>query len=403
MRQGTEHVYSWDVWGFAFYDFANSAYILIFNAFLFPIYYREVVFVNAPRADWYWGLVISCSLLTALVLSPWVGELADRGDRRSVLAWLVLGVSIGLCVVCVLPTDARWAISITFGATNAFYVMSLCIYDSFLPFVSSSKARPVVSGFAWGFGYLGGILCLATIMVWQGGMSPTKTALIIASAFFAIFSALALRWLPATPKLDASYGTVFGKLRSVVRSRIGLLLLAFLLINEGIDIVIFFTSVYGRATLGLTVEKIGAYLLFVQLLAFPGTWFMGWLASKHGERRILNVTFVIWAFLIAGTALSRSATHFFSLAIGLSLVIGSSQALMRSFFTRQFSQTDAGFSFGVYSLVSRATALFGPAIFGGVAALTGSQRIAMWGVLLFFVAGTLIFSRFGERSAVVSP
>jgi UMF1 family MFS transporter len=51
--------------------------------------------------------------------------------------------------------------------------------------------------------------------------------------------------------------------------------------------------------------------------------------------------------------------------------------------------------FGLYALSGKATAFVGPAVFGWVTALSGSQRTGLATVLVFFVVGMalLLFVR----------
>lgn len=388
-------------WGFAFFDFASSAYILVFNAFLFPIFFRESVFANSPAADFYWGLTVSISLAAGLLVSPLVGQLADRIDRRRVLLSFVLLTIVGLITLCGVESLSPAAFSAIFGLTNLSYVVSLTIYDSFLVFVADEKSRPQVSGFAWGFGYLGGVLCLILIRGLTGEMSASTTALSVAAGFYAVFSLLSVLLLPKIAG-NPNQPSIVRVGRAVLTGGLVYLLVSFLLINEGIDIVIYFTSLYGRVTLGLSTETIGTYLLVVQLLAFPGTWWVGRIAARLGEKRVILATLWIWSALIIGTALARTSLHLFSLAAGLALVIGSSQAMMRSYFSRQFSSEYAGFSFGVYSLISRATSLFGAAIFGAISVGTGSQRVAMIAILPFFILGGVLLHRISKRPGIAA-
>jgi len=395
MHQAIEFIKNKGILGFALYDFANSAYILIFNAFLFPIFLREHVFRGDPKSDFYWGLSLSISIVIALLLSPFVGYIADRISRKLLMSCIVAGVSGGILTLSLGDSSAPFYYLGVFVFTNSLYVISLTLYDSYLPHVGRSQDEmPTVSAFAWGLGYMGGVLCLGLVLLVQGGSAdPSKEGFIATTLFYTVFSAISLTLLPRQTTQRNSVG-LWKTARVFVTKNILILLISFWLINEAIDIIIYFTSLYAKETLHLGTETIGAFLIITQILAFPGTWLIGNLAAKRGQGKILKITLLLWILVVIWLVLSRTLTHFFLLALLTSLVIGSSQALMRSVFSSQFPKRVSGFSFGIYSIASRVTALFGPLIFGTISAVTGSQRIAMLAVIPFLLLGWFTFSRF---------
>jgi len=85
-----------EIFGFALYDFASSAYLLIFTAFLFPIYFREIIYSNHYNSDFFWGLSLAISVLLAVLLSPLIGSFADRGSRKKVLTVFTVLVSLAM-------------------------------------------------------------------------------------------------------------------------------------------------------------------------------------------------------------------------------------------------------------------------------------------------------------------
>ena len=101
----------------AFYDFANSAYALLILSFVFPIYFKEVV-VGAERGDFYWGLLVSVSILIGGLLAPIIGAIADYYSRQKIK------------------------------------------FIIFLARVSTKETVGRISGMAWGLGYIGGVVAM---------------------------------------------------------------------------------------------------------------------------------------------------------------------------------------------------------------------------------------------------
>ncbi len=81
------------------------------------------------------------------------------------------------------------------------------------------------------------------------------------------------------------------------------------------------------------------------------------------------------------------------IAVSLGLVLGSTQTLFRSLFATMIPKDRVSEYFGFHALVGRASAALGPLFFGGVSAVTGSQRLAMASLAVFFVAGGIILAR----------
>lgn len=377
--------------GFGLYDFSNSAYILIFNAFLFPIYFREVVFLNDKNSDFYWGLSLSISILSAVLLSPFIGLVADRTNRKKILLYLILAVTIGMVFLSTLNSQNKLLYTLFFILTNMCYILSLSIYDSFLPYVSTTEKRALVSGFGWGLGYLGGILCFVLVLISKNFGASYQSCFLITAIFYIIFSLLSISLLPSIK--GQPFNESFIEIsKTILNRKILILLLAFFLINESIHTIIYFSSLYGRFTIGIEINEMGYILLGIQLIAFPSTWIIGLFASRKGEKRIINYTLVVWIIIIILIIMAKSFTDIIFVAILTGFVIGSTQALLRSYFSLKFLDKFSGFFFGFYSIVTRASSLLGPVIFGAISSLSGSQRLAALSILVPLVIGGIIFS-----------
>jgi len=385
-------------WGFFLYDFANSGYVVVFGTFLFPIFFRDRLFPDHPRADLYWGLCVSSSVVVAGLLAPLVGHSADRLARRSVLGlWVacVFAGIVGLTAGSAGQSIAPAVIAVVFVLTHASYVLSVAVCDSYLSQLGNDRAG--VSSFAWGFGYLGGVVCLAGVLLVQGtSMQPRPVAFGFTAAFFALFASLSLALLPH--RAGRQEVGLLQAVRRVVDPNLLKTLAAFWLINEGIVTVMFFTALFGRETLQLDIRSIGAIFVGVQLLAFPGTWAMGRLARRLGTRTVIAITVIVWCVLLTGLSVAQTVTHFAAVSLISALVLGSTQALMRAHYSRIYPQRSSGLSFGLYALVTKSSTVVGPLAFGLVASATGSQRVAVLTTLAPLLAGLALFLGFTRSS-----
>ena len=74
----------------------------------------------------------------------------------------------------------------------------------------------------------------------------------------------------------------------------------------------------------------------------------------------------------------------------LALVLGGSQALSRSLFSRMIPSGSEASFFGLYEISERGTSWIGPLIFGIVVAATNSYRQAILSLIILFLAGMAI-------------
>lgn len=379
--------------GFSLYDFSNSAYILIFNSYLFPIFFKEEVFNNSHLGDYYWGLSISVSVLLAVIISPIIGRFADHNFRKAYLITAILITFIGvLCLSTVNPIYKSFFIA-CFILTNISYIVSLSLYDSILPHITTKENVSLVSSFAWGMGYLGGVICFLVVFILQEkiGLSH-QNGFLFTGVFYLIFSLMSLKLLPSkyiNTKSNVSFKVSTLKLLS---KNIIILLIAFWLISDAIDTIIHFASLYGRETLNISTKKIGVLLLGLQIVAFPATIFMGYVAKKLGEKNVIIFSLIVWLFISGSLMISTNFTHMLIVIIVTAFVIGTTQSLMRSYYSRNLEKENSSFSFGVYSIVTRASALLGPLIFGIISSSSKDQQLAMISVFIPLLVGGSIFA-----------
>jgi UMF1 family MFS transporter len=74
----------------------------------------------------------------------------------------------------------------------------------------------------------------------------------------------------------------------------------------------------------------------------------------------------------------------------IAIVLGGSQALSRSLFSRMIPAGKEAAFFGLYEVSERGTSWMGPLLFSIVIARTGSYRYALLSLIFFFVVGLVI-------------
>jgi UMF1 family MFS transporter len=386
------------VLGFSIYDFANSAYILIINSYLFPIFLKGEVFNNSDKGDYFWGLSISASVLIAMVISPIIGRIADNNARRSCLITLILLTFCGMIALSFISPTYSFVIVIAYIFTNTCYTTSLAIYDSLLPHISDAETRTEVSSLSWGLGYLGGIICFAVVFATQNIFHfSSQNAFLITGVFYFVFSLFSVNFLPASIINTKAETLNFRKFRVLFPKYLILLLIALWLINDALDTVINFTSLFGKDSLHLSVTTIGIMLLGVQAIAIPATILMGKLAKRIGERKVIIASIVVWLLICSMALFPINTMLMIVIAVLTAFVIGTTSSLLRAFYANCIDEKHSSFAFGLYSIVTRSSSLLGPLTFGIISSTSHSQRLAILSIIAPLLIGGILFTNVSRR------
>jgi UMF1 family MFS transporter len=164
------------------------------------------------------------------------------------------------------------------------------------------------------------------------------------------------------------------------------LLVAFLLYNDGIQTIIRMSAAYGTE-IGIPQGSLIAAYVMIQLVAMPFAFVFGWLAGRVAPKRLLFVTLVVYAVLTVLAYNMRTARDFAVMAFLVATVMGGSQAISRSLFATMIPRYKSAEFFGFWGVFDKFAGIFGPAIFTLMVWTTGSSRNAILALVLFFVAG----------------
>ncbi|NAZ74395.1 MFS transporter [Kineococcus sp. T13] len=425
------------------YDWANSAYVTTTQTVLFAPYLtvlaRRAACPEAPegctRPLSVLGLPVApgslalytitlATVLSALLL-PFVGALADRSRHRhrllAAFAWT--GATAATAMVA-LGGDRWWlGVLLALVATTGL-VWSAVVNDALLCDVAPPDERDTASSRGWAAGYLGGFLLLAAnlaVVSSPGSLGLTDewaVRLSLASAglwwgLFTVVPVLGLRRLPPRepPALaPGRRGSLTAPVRQLVQTLRGLrrhpqvlrFLLAYLVFNDGIQTVVAAASIYGQEQLGFSSAQLLTTVLVVQAVAFAGALAFGRAAGRFGAQRTVLAGLLLWIVVVlAAFAVPRGAFGtWLVLAVLIGLVLGGTQALSRSLFSRLVPVGAEAEYFSLYQAGERGTSWLGTLVFGLVAQLSGSYRPALVALLVFFVVGAVLLARVDVEAGV---
>jgi|APFre7841882724_1041349.scaffolds.fasta_scaffold50591_1 UMF1 family MFS transporter len=389
------------------YDVAAHGYGLMIPAVGYAIYFTAFIAAEHPLVDGLWSLAVALPLIAAGLISPWLGAVVDsHGHRRTWLAAATIACGLATALMVTLEQgDIASGIAL-FAVAQLASLLAGALYNAYLPQISTPENSARVSGIGWGLSYLGGIACFLLCLPFiRGGIVPGNEshfaqAFLVTAVFLLVVGLAAISRFPREIRVDRNtrsvrpYRQIWATICNWRNEReIPKFLLAYYLLNDAMVTVIFFAAIFFKTTFGLSVQQVLMYSLAFQLIAIPATMFFGWLGDRWSQRGALNVTLLIWAVVLALMGWADGEYAPLAIMIVLGLVLGSTQSLCRSMFSRMIPTDRTAEYFGFHALAGRASSALGPLLFGAVSAVAGSQRMAMVSLSVFLVAGGILMSR----------
>lgn len=398
----------------AMYDWANSAMVTTIMTAVFPIFYVSVAGANVEpaKATQYFATATTIGLVIIAVLAPFLGTLADYVAIKKRLLGTFLGV--GVAAVAMMYFISRGDLllaSILFILANIGANGSFVFYESLLPHVAREDELDRVSTAAYALGYVGGGLLLILNLAWiqepgwfgiANAEVASRLSFLSVAVWWLLFSIPLFRRVPEPPVTRESdeapganaFGVAFRRLGETFRALRGyrnafLMLLAFLIYNDGIGTIIRMATVYGTE-LGIEQSALIAAIVLVQFVGIPFAFLFGMLAGKIGAKRCVFLGLAVYAGISVLAYYMKDARDFLLLAIVVGTVQGGTQALSRSLFASMIPRHRSGEFFGFWGVFEKFAGIFGPGIFSVVLLATGSSRNAILAIILFFIVGGLL-------------
>jgi UMF1 family MFS transporter len=404
------------------YDWANSAFATTIMAAVLPAFYGAVAGagLSGNMATVYWGYTASIAMLIGAVLAPTLGAVADYlgAKKRFLAAFALLGVLFTSLLVLVGRGDWLLA-SILYVLGEVGFSGSNVFYDSLLPHIARPEDMDYVSSKGYAMGYLGGGILLAInivmILFWDKLGLPSqemasRLSFLSVGIWWVVFSIPLLRTVPEPPvpaisgprvsPLQAAFQRLGSTFHDIRRYReLTKFIVAFWLYNDGIGTIIKMATIYGTE-IGIGQTHLIGALLLTQFVGIPFSLLFGKLPKRIGTKPSIYLALAVYTLIsIAGYFMTK-AWHFWVLAGMVGLVQGGSQALSRSLFGVMVPRSKTAEFYGFYDISSKFAGIIGPAIFALVGQLTGSSRLSIISLVIFFIFGGLILTRVDEKEGI---
>ena len=416
------------------YDWANSAfYTTVVTLFLGPYLTSlaraaadtqgNVYLLGIPlAAQSIWPYAISASVLTQVLALPVFGAIADYGRRKREMLGALAAFGSAATIAMFFVDGTRWLLGVTlFLIANFTFGASIVIYNSFLPEIAGPDDRDAVSSRGWALGYIGGGLLLVLNLILYSnadslgisGSLAVRISLAAAGLWWALFSIYPVRVLrnrgpsksprPGESYLGAGFRQLFHTLREIRHYPMTLMfLVAYLIYNDGIQTVIAMAAQFGSEELKFQMATLTTAILITQFVGVAGALLFNRIAQSIGARRSVILALAVWsATLIYIYRGVQSTAEFYAAAGVIGLVLGGSQALSRSLYSLMVPKGQEAEYFSIYEISDKGTSWLGPLLFGLALQWTGSFRVAILSLIVFFLLGILLLMKVDVRRAAL--
>ncbi len=408
----------------AFYDWANSVYNLTITSTIFPIYWSAVSSSNGSTKVLFFGysfentalytFALSFSFLFVALLSPLLSGIADYNGskKRFMQAFCFIGSVSCSALFFFNRTNIEFGV-LAFMLGTIGWAGSLVFYNSYLPEIATEEEQDKVSAKGFALGYVGSslllILNLIVILFPESFGIPKESSLPARIAFLAVgiwwfgFAQYTFYYLPKNKsaikfKFDIlwkGYRELAGVWAQLKKLKdLKAFLYAFFFFTMGIQTVMYVATLFGSKELKLESGQLIATILIIQFVAIGGAYLFAFISKKIGNISALLIALSIWVVICISAYFVVNANQFYLLALAVGIVMGGSQSLSRSTYSKLLPDTtDTTSFFSFYDTSEKIAIVLGTASYGLIEEITGNMRNSVFTLGTFFIVGLILLTR----------
>ena len=425
----------------AFYDWANSVYPLVISSAIFPIFYEALftdrnhyirVFGTELKNSALISFVTAAAFLVIAFISPLLSGISDYvGNKKNFMKFFCyLGA-----VACI---SLYWFSLESIYSSLLFYFLgligfwgSLVFYNSYLPDIAFPHQHDKVSAKGYSLGYLGSVLLLIVNLAMvmkpdlfnisgtegEAAMKAMRCSFVMVGIWWMVFSQYTYFYLPKGNSNSERKVTKdvflngFKELRKVwhlleENKILKSYLAGFFVYSMAVQTVMLIATYFGaqeiawesksQSTIGLII-----CILLIQLVAVIGATFTAKASAKFGNIPTLVSINCFWIVLCILAYFITLPIHFYFMAALVGLVMGGIQSLSRSTYSKLLPETEDTTSFfSFFDVAEKIGIVIGMLLYGIIDQITGSPRLAIVFLGVFFVIGVILLKRIPKNSAL---
>lgn len=430
-----------EIFGWITYDWANSVFFTTVVGVLIGEYLTSlaqtavgengVIFSafgqNLITAKSLYSYTVGASVFLQVFFLPVMGAIADYTHlKKTFMAFFCYLGAFACCLLFFIGANTYLLGCVFFLVANLGAGASIVFYNSYLNDLTTEDKRDKISSWGFAAGYASGVIMLVANLIFLKnaatyGVSPdlaVRICLLSSGIWWAGFAIITFILLKrrgagrAVPEgshyLTAGLKELATSFKELVKLKhTALFLLAYLLYNDGVQTVINSAGLFVSQELfvakGLDTDRVVLVVAYIiaQFVAFFGAVIFERIAHFTNAKTSILISLVIWAgIVIYAYAFLETITQAYVMSGAIGLVLGGSQALSRSLFSRMIPAGRESSFFGIYEISDRGTSWIGPIVFGTVAMLTDSYRPAILALIFFFVLGSILLYFVNTEKAI---
>ncbi len=406
--------------GWAMYDWANSVYSLVITSTIFPVYYLKITSAAdgasqpVPFFGFYfnnvslysWGL--SASFLIAAAIAPFLSGIADyTGNKKAFMHFFCYLGSLS-CIALYFFTGLQniEVGIIAFVLAGIGFTGSIVFYNAYLPEIAEEKDQDRVSAKGFALGYIGSVILLlvnlSMVMYPEvygitDPQLPARISFLTVGLWWAGFAQITFSRLPRNvfgrkagrQVIWNGYRellSVFRQLKSL--KRLKRFLLGFFFYSTGMQTVMYLAPTFAEKEMKMGTGLLIGLMLIIQLVAIAGAYLFSWLSARLGNIRTLIMAILFWTLVTGSIFFIFHIPAFLVAAFGVGLVMGGTQALSRSTYSKLLPETyDHASFFSFYDVAEKISIVLGSFMFGWIYAQTNNMRDSVLAIIVCFIIG----------------
>ena len=423
----------------AFYDWANSVYTLTIASAVFPIFYESLFAKDQHYIDVF-GMHLKNSALISFItafaflvvsfISPFLSGIADYvGNKKSFMKFFCYLGALSCIGLYWFDLDNIY-IGLAFYFLGLLgYWGSLVFYNSYLPDIAFEEQQDKISAKGYSLGYIGSVILLIINLGMimkpklfgisgtdgEAAMKAMRYSFIMVGLWWILFSQYPYYYLPKGSKETGQKLTrsvVFNgfkelkKVWALLKENIALkrYLGGFFVSSMAVQTVMLVATYFGAQEIQWSSKEEGTIgliicILIIQLVAVVGAVLTSRASSKWGNIPTLIVINSIWAVFCALAFFITLPIHFYVMATVAGFVMGGIQALSRSTYSKLLPETeDTASFFSFYDVAEKIGIVIGMCVYGIIDQITGSPRLAIVILGIFFVTAIFLLRRIPKKA-----
>lgn len=403
--------------GWAFFDWANSAYALVISTAVFPPYFSSITpdYINVFGAninnDALYSFSVSVAYILIALMTPMLSGIADYSGKRMIFLKFFTALGAISCISLFFFKSGDGALfgALAFILGTIGFGSGIVFYNAYLPEITTEDNYDRVSAKGYAYGYFGSVLLLIIILAMiqfsdslglsEGNMA-VRLGFVLVGIWWFGFAQITFRRLPQdkkTPFLSSYITKGFREVKNVFKEtlkdgNITRFLASYFFFIAGVNVVVYLASIFAKEELGFGTSELILIILLLQLVAIVGAYFFAWVSSKTGNKIALIIQIGIWIGVCVAAYFTSGKTEFYIISAFVGLVLGGIQSLSRSSYSKMVDENESVLTsyFSFYDVLTKLAIVAGTFVFGIVNQITNNMRYSVLSVAVFFIIGMLL-------------